>query len=132
MRSDKAEEWLQERARKYGPISKMSIFGKPTVLVTGQAYNKFVFSSDGKTLSSKQPTSVSRLMGESNLFQTIGEDHSRLRGAILSFLKPEALKQYVGLMDNEIRLHLAQYWHPDHVISVCMYVCVSFPILTIY
>ncbi|KAG6423523.1 hypothetical protein SASPL_113922 [Salvia splendens] len=115
MRSDTAEEWLQQRARKYGPISKMSIFGKPTVFLTGQAYNKFVFSSDGKTLSSKQPASVSRLMGEKNLFQTIGEDHRRLRGAILSFLKPEALKQYVGMMDNEIRLHLAQHWHPDHV-----------------
>ncbi|KAG6415669.1 hypothetical protein SASPL_123083 [Salvia splendens] len=118
MRADTAEEWFQERARKYGPVSKMSLFGKPTILVTGQAYNKFIFSSDEQTLSSKQPASVTRLVGERNLFEMSGEDHRRMRGAFLSFLKPEALKQYVGMMDNEIRLHLAQHWHHDHVISV--------------
>ncbi|KAL1562462.1 cytochrome P450 716B1-like protein [Salvia divinorum] len=118
MRADKSEEWFQERARKYGPISKMNIFGKQTVFLTGQAYNKFIFSSDEQTLSNKQPASVRRLLGERNLFEMSSEDHRRLRGAILSFLKPEALKQYVGTMDHEIRLHLAHHWHHDHVISV--------------
>ncbi|KAL1562461.1 cytochrome P450 CYP728D26 [Salvia divinorum] len=118
MRADKTEEWFQERARKYGPVSKMNIFGKETVFLTGQAYNKFIFSSDAQTLSNNQPASVRRLLGDRNLFEMIGQDHRRLRGAMLSFLKPEALKQYVGTMDHEIRLHLAQHWHHDHVILV--------------
>ena len=121
MRADKSDEWFQERARKYGPVSKMNIFGKRTVFLTGQAYNKFIFSSNEQTLSNKQPESMRRLLGEKNLFEMSSEDHRRLRGAILSFLKPDALKQYVGTMDHEIRLHLTQHWHHDHVISVFVY-----------
>nr|AJD25254.1 cytochrome P450 CYP728D17 [Salvia miltiorrhiza] len=118
MRADRTEEWLQERARKYGPISKLNIFGTKTVFLTGQAHNKFIYSSDEQTLSNKQPPSVRRLLGERNLFEMSSEDHRRLRGAILSFLKPEALKQYVGKMDQEIRLHLAHHWHHNQEISV--------------
>ncbi|XP_057797771.1 LOW QUALITY PROTEIN: cytochrome P450 716B1-like [Salvia miltiorrhiza] len=118
MRADRTEEWLQERARKYGPISKLNIFGTKTVFLTGQAHNKFIYSSDEQTLSNKQPPSVRRLLGERNLLEMSSEDHRRMRGAILSFLKPEALKQYVGKMDQEIRLHLAHHWHHDHEISV--------------
>ncbi|KAG6423522.1 hypothetical protein SASPL_113921 [Salvia splendens] len=118
MRDDKAEVWLQERARKYGPISKMNIFGRKTVFLTGQAYNKFMFSCDEETISNKQPKSMRQVFGPTNLFEMSGEDHRRLRRAYLSFLKPEALKQYVGTMDHEIRLHLTQHWHDDQVISV--------------
>ena len=43
--------------------------------------------------------------------ELIGDDHKRVRGALVSFLKPEMLKQYVGKMDEEIRRHLEMHWH---------------------
>lgn len=119
MRANKGEEWLQERARKYGPISKLNIFGTPTVFLHGQAANKFIYTSDEKTFSNQQPTSIRRLLGQRNLVELTGQDHKRLRGAILSFLKPEALKQSVAKMDEEIRMHLKEYWHDNQEISVC-------------
>lgn len=118
MRDDRGEEWLQQRARKYGPVSKLGLFGTPTVFVAGQAYNKLIYTTDDNTLSNKQPQSVRKLLGPRNLFEMSSEDHKRLRGAMLAFLKPEALKQYVGKMDQEIRLHLNQHWHHNHQISV--------------
>lgn len=118
MRGGRGEEWLQERALKYGPISKLNVFGTPTVFLTGLAYNKFIFTCTEETLSSKQPTSFRRLLGERNILEMNSEDHKRMRGALLTFLKPEALKQYVGKIDEEIRLHLNQYWHHHHQISV--------------
>jgi cytochrome P450 len=39
-----------------------------------------------------------------------GEDHKRVRGALVSFLKPESLKQYVGKMDEEVKKHLEMHW----------------------
>jgi cytochrome P450 family 26 subfamily A len=42
---------VQRRVQKYGPISKLSLFGKPTVFIYGQAENKFVFTSDSITLA---------------------------------------------------------------------------------
>jgi hypothetical protein len=51
MRANTAEKWFQRRVQKYGPISKLSLFGKPTVFIYGQAQNKFVFTSDSITLA---------------------------------------------------------------------------------
>ncbi|PNT39107.1 hypothetical protein POPTR_004G017700v4 [Populus trichocarpa] len=111
MRKNTAEEWLQDRIRKYGPISKMSILGAPTLFIHGQAANKFVFSCDSNTLDSQQPSSISRVCGERNILELSGHDHKRVRGALLSFLKPEVLKQYVSKMDEEIRKHFEMHWH---------------------
>ncbi|KAL8459241.1 hypothetical protein ACS0TY_036643 [Phlomoides rotata] len=118
MRNDRGEEWLQERSRKYGPISKLHVFGTPTVFLVGQATNKFIYTSDENTLSSKQPTTIRRLLGERNMLELNGQDHARLRVAFLSFLKPEALKQSIAKMDEEIRLHLNQNWHYNQEIKV--------------
>ncbi|KAL7111416.1 hypothetical protein ACP275_05G085900 [Erythranthe tilingii] len=118
LRANKGEDWIKDRITKYGPISKLNIFGNRTVLIHGPAANKFIYTCDEKVLSSQQPSSVRRLMGERNIFELNGENHQRVRGAMLSFLKPEALRQSVGRMDQEIRIHLKQHWHGDHNILV--------------
>lgn len=102
MRANTAEAWLQHRINKYGPISKLSLFGNPTVFISGQAANKFVFSSDGK-LGQQQTKANKRILGERNLLELSGEDHKRVRNALVSFLKPESVRQYVGKTDEEIR-----------------------------
>ncbi|KAL7242778.1 hypothetical protein ACSBR1_015213 [Camellia fascicularis] len=45
-----------------------------------------------------------RVCGVNNILVLSGEDHKRKRGALLSFLKPEALKEYVGKMDEDCSL----------------------------
>ncbi|CAN6560718.1 unnamed protein product [Malus baccata var. baccata] len=45
MRANTAETWLQQRIAKYGPVSKMSLFGRPTVFIHSQAANKFLFTT---------------------------------------------------------------------------------------
>lgn len=119
MRANTAEEWLQKRIRKYGPISKMNLFGKPTVFIHGQAANKFVFSSDSNTVANQQVKSISSILGDRNILELIGEDHKRVRGALVSFLKPESLKEYVGKMDEEVRRHLEMHWHGKQQVTVC-------------
>lgn len=37
MTANAAEQWFQQRIQKYGPISKLTFFGKPTVFIYGQA-----------------------------------------------------------------------------------------------
>jgi cytochrome P450 family 26 subfamily A len=46
MRAKTAEKWFQQRVQ-----SKLSLFGKPTVFIYGQAENKFIFTSDSITLA---------------------------------------------------------------------------------
>ncbi|KAL2523990.1 Cytochrome [Abeliophyllum distichum] len=118
MKANNAEEWLQERVRKYGPISKLSLFGSPTVFLHGPAANKFIYTCSEKLMSNKQPTSIRRIVGERNILELSGDDHRRVRAALVSFLKPETLKQYVGRIDEEIRLHLKNHWYGNNEIKV--------------
>jgi cytochrome P450 len=120
MRANTAEKkWLEERIKKHGPISKLSLFGKPTVFVYGQAANKFVFSSDSSTIGYQQNQSLQKILGKRNTFELSVENHKRVRGALVSFLKPESLKQYVGKMDGEVKEHLDMYWHGKPQVEVC-------------
>ncbi|KAF8023743.1 hypothetical protein BT93_F1052 [Corymbia citriodora subsp. variegata] len=110
MRTNTGEEWLQERVRKYGLISKLSLFGKPTVFIHGQAANKLVFSGDSTKISNKQTASICAILGDCNLMELSGQDHKRVRESLMSFLQPESLKQYVGKMDEEVRKHINLQW----------------------
>ncbi|KAI3456944.1 hypothetical protein Pfo_013607 [Paulownia fortunei] len=118
MRANTAEKWMAERAKKYGPVSKMSLFGKPTVFIYGQAANKFVFTNDGSILSNSRPESVKMILGDRNLMELIGEDHRRVRNALTSFLKPDCLKNYIGKMEEEIREHLEMHWEGKQKVTV--------------
>ena len=54
-----AERWLQDRIDRYGPVSKLSLFGAPTVLLAGPAANKVVFLHEA--LAPKQPRSLATI-----------------------------------------------------------------------
>ncbi|KAK3000482.1 hypothetical protein RJ639_021031 [Escallonia herrerae] len=118
MKANTGDEWFQDRIRKYGPISKLSLFGTPSIFLHGQAANKFIYTCDGNKLANNQPKSISRLMGERSIIELSGEDHKRIRAALVSFLKPEVLKQYVGKLDEEIRHHLDMHWHGKQEVKV--------------
>lgn len=88
------------------------------------AENKFVYTSDGTALVNHQPVSIRRICGEKNLFEISHDDHKRVREALMTFLKLEALKQFVGRMDAEIRMHLKKHWEGKQEIVVCdSYAC---------
>lgn len=118
MRANTAEKWVEERVSKYGPVSKLRLFGKPTVLVKGPAANKMIFSGRSDVLSNEQTQSIQRILGERNLLALQGEDHRRVRGALMSFLRPEVLKDYVPKIDIEVRKHLDRYWRNQSTIKV--------------
>ncbi|KAL5548333.1 hypothetical protein UlMin_003564 [Ulmus minor] len=118
MRATTADKWLENRIRKYGPILKLSLFGKPAVFLHGQAANKFIFNSDDSTIASEQTKSIQMILGDRNLLELNGEDHKRVRGAIMLFLKPESLKQYVGKMEQEIKQHLEMHWQGKQLVTM--------------
>ncbi|KAL3503482.1 hypothetical protein ACH5RR_037931 [Cinchona calisaya] len=118
MRANSAERWLENRVKKYGPISKLSLFGKPTVFLYGQAANKLVFSGDGSFMTNQQTQSIRMILGDRCLLELTGQDHKRVRSALVSFLKPESLKMYVGKIDEEVRNHLEMQWEGKQQVKV--------------
>ncbi|KAL3503483.1 hypothetical protein ACH5RR_037932 [Cinchona calisaya] len=118
MKANTAESWFEERVKKYGPISKLSLFGKPTVFICGQAANKFIFTNDGGKLSNQQTMSIRRVLGDRNILELSGEDHKRVRNALVSFLKPDCLKMYVTKMEQEVRRHIKMNWEGKQKVTV--------------
>ncbi|CAO1941831.1 unnamed protein product [Urochloa humidicola] len=116
MRANTAERWIQARVDRYGPVSKLSLFGAPTVLLTGPAANKFVFFSGA--LAMQQPKSAQRIVGERSLLELTGADHKRIRGALVEFLKPDMLRLYVGRIDGEVRRHFDECWAGRDTVTV--------------
>ncbi|RCV13278.1 hypothetical protein SETIT_2G334100v2 [Setaria italica] len=108
MRSNTGERWLRDRVDRYGPVSKLSLFGAPTVFVTGAAANKLVFGSDA--LAPKQPRCLPLILGRRNILELAGDDYRRVRGAMMQFLKPDSLRRYVGAIDAEVSRHLDAEW----------------------
>ncbi|KAE8670591.1 Binding,calmodulin binding, putative isoform 1 [Hibiscus syriacus] len=89
MRTNDIEQWLQEQSRKYGPVSKLSLLAP-----------------------------FRKICGERNLTELTGDDHKSVRGAVVSFLKPEMLNQYFGKIDEELRNHLEMLWHGAQKVTV--------------
>ncbi|XP_038685629.1 cytochrome P450 716B1-like [Tripterygium wilfordii] len=118
MKNNTTEKWLEDRVRKYGPVSKLSLFGKPAVFIYGQAANKLVFAGEGSTTGYHQPKSMIKIMGESSLLGLSGQDHKRVRHALMSILKPESLREYVGRIDEEMRNHLEMHWEGKQEVTV--------------
>ncbi|XP_020095427.1 cytochrome P450 716B2-like [Ananas comosus] len=116
MNDNTAEQWLAGRIKKYGPISKMSLFGTPTIFLTGPAANKFIFVNDA--LAPQQPRSISLILGRRNMLELVGDDHRRLRGAVVQFLKPEMLTKYVGKIDGEVKHHINSEWKRHQTVTV--------------
>jgi len=75
------------------------------MFIHGQDANKFIFTNDGTEIVHQQPQSFKMILGSGGLVEVNGEDHKRIRSALVRFLKPECLKlkQYVGKLMKKLR-----------------------------
>ncbi|KAK1631367.1 hypothetical protein QYE76_005682 [Lolium multiflorum] len=116
MHVNSVDHWFGDRIGRYGPVSKFSLFGKPTVLLAGPAANKLMFFNS--LLPPYVPLFSQRIIGEKNILSLYGDDHRRIRGALMEFLKPDMLKLYVNRIDAEVRHHLEENWAGRTTVTV--------------
>ncbi|KAK1677077.1 hypothetical protein QYE76_037925 [Lolium multiflorum] len=115
-RTNSGNRWIQDRVDRYGPVWKASVLRTPTVFLTGPAANKFIFFNSA--LRARTPRSFRRIFGDKSIVDMHGEDHRRIRGALMEFLKPDMLKLYVGRVDAKVRHHLRDNWHGRTTVRV--------------
>lgn len=116
LRANTAEEWLRRHAAAYGPVSRMSLFRRPTAFLVGPAANKFLFTSPALTTMNSE--SFSRMVGRRTLRDVAGDDHTRVRAMMVQFLKRDAIKRHVAAMDAEVRRHLDAHWRGRAAVAV--------------
>jgi cytochrome P450 len=69
-------------------------------------------------LRARTPRSFRRIFGDKSIVDMHGEDHRRIRGALMEFLKPDMLKLYVGRVDGQVRRHLRENWRGRTTVRV--------------
>ncbi|KAH6776682.1 hypothetical protein C2S52_014243 [Perilla frutescens var. hirtella] len=120
------QKFVRDRMQKHsGKIFKTSLLGEKTAVFCGAQGHKFLFSNDNKLITSWFPQSMKKVL----LPEFIESDCKEALALLYRFqydaLKPEALKQYLPVMDALAREHLNDGWRPNSVVK-------AFPLLKKY
>ncbi|KAK8631257.1 hypothetical protein V6N13_080012 [Hibiscus sabdariffa] len=107
-KNDKTKDWIRKHVNKYGPVFKTSLMGSNVVVLTGQAGNRFIFGARDNGIASNQVGTVAAILGKHSIFELPGPRHKLVRGAIVSFLKPESIQRFVSSMDSLVHQVLLQ------------------------
>uniref|UniRef100_A0A803P5T2 Cytochrome P450 n=1 Tax=Cannabis sativa TaxID=3483 RepID=A0A803P5T2_CANSA len=104
------EKFIFDRMTRFSSdIFKTSLLGEPAAVFCGSTCNKFLFSNENKLVTAWWPSSVNKVFPTSE--QTSSQEEAKkMRKLLPQFMKPEALRGYIGLMDNIAQRHFATDW----------------------
>ncbi|CAN4097950.1 unnamed protein product [Withania somnifera] len=114
------QKFINDRMNKYSPqVFQTSIMGEKMAFFCGAQGNKFLFSSENKLLTSWWPQSMKKALLFPEFVESSLKEVSALKRSFLhDILKPEALKQYIPVMDAMSREHLDENWESNGVVKV--------------
>lgn len=112
------EKFIIDRMSKYSSqVFKTSLLGEPAAVFCGAACNKFLFSNENKLVVAWWPDSVNKIFPTS-LQTSSKEEAKKMRKLLPQFLKPEALRGYIGIMDTIAQRHFASGWENRKEVTV--------------
>ncbi|WP_310486750.1 cytochrome P450 [Chamaesiphon sp. VAR_69_metabat_338] len=114
-------DFATKRRQQYGAIFRTHIIGRPTVVMSGAAANKFILATGFDKFSWRDgwPDNFKELLGES-LFLQEGAEHQRNRKLLMPAFHGKALVNYVETIDKITDCYLAKWsqtgdltWFPE-------------------
>ncbi|KAH9297116.1 hypothetical protein KI387_028798, partial [Taxus chinensis] len=117
-RSNTTQQFFDERQKKFGGVFKTSLVGERTVVLCGPSGNRLVLANQNKVVESSWPSAFIKLIGEDSIANTNGEKHRILRAALLRYLGPGSLQNYVAKMRSEIEHHINEKWKGKDEVKV--------------
>ncbi|KAL8110883.1 hypothetical protein AgCh_026585 [Apium graveolens] len=111
------QRFISERREKYSnDVFQTSLFGQKMAVFCGAEGNKFVFS---KMFTPWWPVSVRKVLFFPDYTdKPVNDVTAVMRSFVHEILKPEALKQYIPLMDAMARQHVESEWDGNDVVKV--------------
>ncbi|KAH6765187.1 hypothetical protein C2S51_016436 [Perilla frutescens var. frutescens] len=114
------EKFVKGRMQKHSrDVFKTSLLGEKMAIFCGAQGNKFLFTNEDKLLTSWWPQSMKKALLFPEFIEGNLKEVSALKRSFHhDILKPEALKQYIHVMDTLAREHLDSEWKPNSVVKV--------------
>ncbi|KAL5727662.1 hypothetical protein ACHQM5_000832 [Ranunculus cassubicifolius] len=85
--------FIKERMKRYGPVFRTSLVGRPVVISTDAEINHFIFQQEGKLFQSWYPDTFTEIFGKSNVGSLHGFMYKYLKNLVLNLFGPESLKE---------------------------------------
>ena len=105
------EKFIFDRMAAFSSdVFKTSLLGEPAAVFCGAACNKFLFSNENKLVAVWWPASVNKVFPSSTQSTDAQSEAKKMRKLLPAFMKPEALRRYVGIMDDIARRHFSAEW----------------------
>lgn len=114
-------DFATKRRQQYGAIFRTNLIGRPTVVMSGAAANKFILSTHFDRFSWRDgwPDNFRALLGAS-LFLQEGSEHQRNRKLLMPAFHGKALTNYVATMTEITDRYLSKWeqtgdltWFPE-------------------
>ena len=114
-------DFAVKRRQQYGAIFRTNLIGRPTVVMSGAAANKFILSTHFDRFSWRDgwPDNFRELLGAS-LFLQEGAEHQRNRKLLMPAFHGKALTNYVATMTEITDRYLSKWeqtgdltWFPE-------------------
>lgn len=113
------EKFFFDRMAAYSSaVFRTHLLGSKAAVFCGASGNKFLFSNENSLVQAWWPASVNKIFPTSLQTSNALGEVIKMRKMLPSFLKPDALQRYVGIMDGIARRHFAGGWENKDRVEV--------------
>ncbi|KAG4987520.1 hypothetical protein JHK82_029888 [Glycine max] len=107
--------FIKQRMKRYGPIFKTNLVGRPVVVSTDPDLNHFIFQQEGKVFQSWYPDTFTEIFGKQNVGSLHGFMYKYLKNMVLNLFGHESLKKMLPELEQTTCRTLEQWSCEDSV-----------------
>ncbi|KAL9328674.1 hypothetical protein ACSQ67_003677 [Phaseolus vulgaris] len=107
--------FIKQRMKRYGPIFKTNLVGRPIVVSTDPDLNYFIFQQEGQVFQSWYPDTFTEIFGRQNVGSLHGFMYKYLKNLVLNLFGPESLKKMLPEVEQTACRTLEKWSFEDSV-----------------
>ncbi|KAH8513481.1 hypothetical protein H0E87_006666 [Populus deltoides] len=107
--------FVKERMKRYGPIFRTNLVGRPVVVSTDPDLNYFIFQQEGQLFQSWYPDTFTEIFGRQNVGSLHGFMYKYLKNMVLNLFGPESLKKMLPEVEQTTSKRLQLWSHQETV-----------------
>ncbi len=101
--------FYRKRVKKYGPVFKTHLFGKPVIAFNGPEAFTFFLNQEYFTRENASPHPIKELLDWDTLPLLDGDEHRRRKRIILQAFTPEAFDKYIPSIEQTAAYYLKRW-----------------------
>ncbi|CAL1375426.1 unnamed protein product [Linum trigynum] len=107
--------FVKERMKRYGPIFKTNLVGRPVLVSTDPDLNYFIFQQEGHLFESWYPDTFTEIFGRQNVGSLHGFMYKYLKNMVLNLFGPESLKKMIPEIEQAASKRLKKWSQQESV-----------------